>query len=126
VTKMIVFELTDDRLVVFSVFMCLDVVSHIYLVIDVCCIYLRSGKVECALFGSYVDSMQKMMGKSVEGLPVVVVQFAKIMLFRGFLNCVLFISIFCVHEMQEYWFDCIFVFRKGVHPKCDEHHKNLG
>jgi len=48
-----------------------------------------SGKVECALFGSYVDSLQKMMGKVVEGLPVVVVQFAKIKIFRGinFLSC---------------------------------------
>lgn len=53
VTKMIVFELTDD-----------------------------SGKIECALFGSYVDSLQKMMGRTTGGMPVVVVQFAKVKIFR--------------------------------------------
>jgi hypothetical protein len=47
-----------------------------------CCVC--SGKVECALFGSYIDSLQKMMGKFVDGLHVVVVQFAKIKMFRGF------------------------------------------
>ncbi|WJX11096.1 hypothetical protein P8452_01744 [Trifolium repens] len=53
ITKMVLIELTDD-----------------------------SGKCECALFGDYVDSLKKMMGKSGEGLPVVVIQFAKVKLFR--------------------------------------------
>jgi F420-0:gamma-glutamyl ligase len=35
------------------------------------------------LFGDSVDSLKKMMGKSGEGLPVVVVQFAKVKFFRG-------------------------------------------
>jgi F420-0:gamma-glutamyl ligase len=30
-----------------------------------------------------VDSLKKMMGKSGEGLPVVVIQFAKVKLVRG-------------------------------------------
>jgi hypothetical protein len=47
-----------------------------------------SGKVECALFGAYVDILQKLMGKSTQGMPVVVVQFAKIKNFRGILYCV--------------------------------------
>jgi hypothetical protein len=42
-----------------------------------------SGKCECALFGDYVDQLNKKMGKSGEGLPVIVVQFAKIKIFRG-------------------------------------------
>ncbi|CAJ2662234.1 unnamed protein product [Trifolium pratense] len=54
VVKMIVFELTD-----------------------------QSGKCECALFGDYVHSLQSMLGKAHNGLPVVVVQFAKIKTFRG-------------------------------------------
>ena len=45
---------------------------------------LYSGKIECALFGGYVDNLQKLMGKAVEGMPVVVVQFAKIKIFLVF------------------------------------------
>ncbi|GAU43363.1 hypothetical protein TSUD_82090 [Trifolium subterraneum] len=41
-----------------------------------------SGKCECALFGDYVDDLNKKMGKSHEGLPVVVIQFAKVKIFR--------------------------------------------
>jgi hypothetical protein len=47
---------------------------------------LNSGKCECALFGDYVDELNKKIGKSGEGLPVMVVQFAKIKIFRGNLN----------------------------------------
>jgi hypothetical protein len=43
---------------------------------------LNSGKCECALFGDYVDELNKKMGKSGEGLPVTVVQFAKMKIFR--------------------------------------------
>lgn len=46
-------------------------------------LYLCSGKCECALFGSYVDTLQKMMGKSAGGLPAVIVKYAKIKIFRG-------------------------------------------
>jgi hypothetical protein len=48
----------------------------------VCC-FVCSGKCECALFGGYVDELKKRMGKSSTGLPIVVVQFAKIKIFRG-------------------------------------------
>ncbi|GAU24575.1 hypothetical protein TSUD_149160 [Trifolium subterraneum] len=40
-----------------------------------------SGKCECALFGHYVDELNKKMGKENEGLPVVI-QFAKVKIFR--------------------------------------------
>jgi hypothetical protein len=42
-----------------------------------------SGKVECAFFGDYVDELNKKMGKSIGGLPVVAVQYAKVKIFRG-------------------------------------------
>ncbi|CAJ2673126.1 unnamed protein product [Trifolium pratense] len=41
-----------------------------------------SGKCECALFGDYVEELNKKMGKADEGLPVVVIKFAKIKIFR--------------------------------------------
>ncbi|GAU40429.1 hypothetical protein TSUD_397480 [Trifolium subterraneum] len=53
VTKMLVIELTD-----------------------------HSGKVECALFGDYVDLFQDSIGKAVVGMKIVVVQFAKLKMFR--------------------------------------------
>ncbi|XP_045797524.1 replication protein A 70 kDa DNA-binding subunit-like [Trifolium pratense] len=53
VTKMVVLELTDT-----------------------------SGKCECALFGDYVDELNKKLGKTSGGLPVVVIQFAKVKIFR--------------------------------------------
>ncbi|PNX85493.1 replication factor A protein, partial [Trifolium pratense] len=53
VTKMVVIELTD-----------------------------ASGKCECALFGDYVDELNKKLGKTSGGLPVVVIQFAKVKIFR--------------------------------------------
>ncbi|MCH94099.1 replication factor A protein, partial [Trifolium medium] len=43
---------------------------------------LNSGKCECALFGDYVDVLNKKIGKTGEGLPVVVIQFAKVKIFR--------------------------------------------
>lgn len=48
--------------------------------------WLCSGKYECELFGSYVDILQEMMGKSSGGLPVVIVQYAKIKIFLGMGN----------------------------------------
>ncbi|GAU51524.1 hypothetical protein TSUD_413880 [Trifolium subterraneum] len=41
-----------------------------------------SGKCECALFGDYVDELNKKMGKEKEGLPVVVIQFPKVKISR--------------------------------------------
>ncbi|MCI10692.1 replication factor A protein [Trifolium medium] len=54
ITKMVVVELTD-----------------------------ASGKCECALFGDYVDELNKKMGKTGERFRVVVIQFAKVKIFRG-------------------------------------------
>jgi hypothetical protein len=48
---------------------------------------LCSGKCEVALFGDYVDIMQKLAGKSVDGFSVVVAQFVNVKIFRG--NCCL-------------------------------------
>ncbi|KAK2362598.1 replication protein A 70 kDa DNA-binding subunit C [Trifolium repens] len=42
----------------------------------------HSGKCEIALFGDYADDLTKKMGKLSGGLPVVVVQFAKVKIFR--------------------------------------------
>ncbi|KAK2364733.1 replication factor A protein [Trifolium repens] len=53
VTKMVVVELTD-----------------------------ASGKCDCALFGDYVGELNKKMGKAGQGLPVVVIQFVKVKIFR--------------------------------------------
>jgi hypothetical protein len=44
-----------------------------------------SGKCECTLFGDYVDVLQRMIGKSPSGMHVVVIQFAKVKIFRGML-----------------------------------------
>jgi hypothetical protein len=43
----------------------------------------NSGKCECVLFGDYVDELNKKMGKSANGLPIVVVQFDKVKFFKG-------------------------------------------
>jgi len=43
----------------------------------------NSGKVDCALFGGYVDILKKQMEKSGERMSVIVVQFVKIKIFRG-------------------------------------------
>ncbi|WJX38032.1 hypothetical protein P8452_25732 [Trifolium repens] len=43
----------------------------------------NSGKCECAFFGDYVDILQGMLVKAGVGLPIVVVQFAKIKIFSG-------------------------------------------
>lgn len=45
-----------------------------------------SGKIECELFSSYVNNLQKLMGKSTDGMPDVVFQFAKIKIFQGLLS----------------------------------------
>jgi hypothetical protein len=43
-----------------------------------------SGKCECALFGEYVDDLNKKFGKGHDNQPVVIIQFAKVKIFRGF------------------------------------------
>lgn len=50
-----------------------------------CACYVPSGKVECALFGDYVASWNRFMAKRYDRLPIVVVQFAKVKIFRGML-----------------------------------------
>ncbi|WJX24087.1 hypothetical protein P8452_13236 [Trifolium repens] len=40
------------------------------------------GKCECALFGGYVDQFRQMFAKIVDVMPVVVLQFAKVKVFR--------------------------------------------
>lgn len=42
----------------------------------------HSGKCEIALFGDYVDDLKKLMAKAEGGLPVLVMQFAKLKIFR--------------------------------------------
>jgi hypothetical protein len=51
-------------------------------------VLLISGKCECALFGDYVDELNKKMGKSATGLPIFV-QFPKVKIFRGNVLCLL-------------------------------------
>jgi hypothetical protein len=48
-------------------------------------IYCCSGKIECALFGEYADLFQSLIGRNVGKLPVVVIQFGKVKLFRGYI-----------------------------------------
>jgi hypothetical protein len=56
-----------------------------------------SGKIECALFGDYVDELNKRMGKTSDGLPIVVIQFAKIKIFRGSVFFVFFcFTLICI------------------------------
>jgi len=45
--------------------------------------YMISRKCECALFGDYIDILSKLMLKVDSGLPVLLVQFAKVKIFRG-------------------------------------------
>jgi hypothetical protein len=52
-------------------------------------VLLDSGKCECALFGDYVDELKKKMEKFATGLPIVIVQFAKVKIFRGNVQSVL-------------------------------------
>ncbi len=48
-----------------------------------------SGRCECALFGDYVDILSKLMLKVDSGLPVLLIQFAKVKIFRG--TCLSFV-----------------------------------
>lgn len=64
-------------------------------------IVLSSGKVECALFGSYVDLLLKIMGKSANGMPVVVLQFVKVKIFR---DMVVIVCLLLMTANRLYWF----------------------
>jgi hypothetical protein len=59
------------------------------------------------LFGDYADDLTKKMGKLSGGLPVVVVQFAKVKIFRGNINfdvkCIMFVH---NERMKEYNVGC--------------------
>jgi len=82
VTKMVILELTDDRFVLPVLFSMFILVGSSFLN-SFFGLILNSGKCECALFGDYVDALQKMVGKSVGGMPIVVLQYVKIKTFRG-------------------------------------------
>jgi hypothetical protein len=84
VIKMVIFELTDNRLVIsyfgnilfkLDLFYCFNTKASF--------VVCFSGKCECALFGEYANDLQRMVGSCGGGLPVAVVQFAKIKAFRG-------------------------------------------
>lgn len=64
-------------------------------------IVLSGGKVECALFGSNVDLLLKIMGKSANGMPVVVLQFVKVKIFRGM---VVIVCLLLMTANRLYWF----------------------
>jgi len=51
--------------------------------LNFCSVFVTSGKWEIALFGDYVDRLKQLMAKVDEGLPVLVMQFAKVKIFRG-------------------------------------------
>jgi hypothetical protein len=67
------------RLSLFVLFYIIVQLSHGLVICHV--VVLFSGKVECALFGSYIDLLLKLMGKSANGMPVVVLQFVKVKIF---------------------------------------------
>jgi hypothetical protein len=94
-TKMMVVEITDDRFVhgtlCFFSFCVFFLCSFCFFISAWCNILMfawwivlfSSGKVDCALFGDYVDELKSLMDRSGEGMPVLVIQFAKIKIFRG-------------------------------------------
>jgi hypothetical protein len=70
-----------------------------------------SGKCECALFGGYVDQFRQMFAKIVDVMPVVVLQFAKVKVFRGmsFANCIFFYIIQFLLFVVRYSFVAILI-----------------
>jgi len=54
-----------------------------FLFVSFLSISIFSGRCECAFFGKYVDDLNKLMGKAADGMPVVLVQFAKVKIFKG-------------------------------------------
>jgi hypothetical protein len=57
---------------------------------------MRSGKCEVALFGEYVDILTKLMLSVESGLPVFLIQFAKVKIFRG-MPLPLFLMLLYIH-----------------------------
>jgi hypothetical protein len=51
----------------------------------------RYSKVECTLFGEYVDLLKCLIGEKLDGLRVLIIQFAKVKIFRG---------MFCIFKVQ--------------------------
>ncbi|XP_045809726.1 uncharacterized protein LOC123904082 [Trifolium pratense] len=61
----------------------------------------HNGKCECGLIGDYVDDLNKKMGKSMTGLPIVVVQFVKVKFFRDNLEVESFKNVIVVHGIES-------------------------
>jgi hypothetical protein len=84
-TKEVVLKIIDNRLVVCAIVENSSLIRVIlnYFLTHFCIAHSISGECECALFGSYVDEFQSLIDRSGGGLPVVVIQFAKIKLVQG-------------------------------------------
>jgi hypothetical protein len=50
------------------------------------------GRFECALYGNYVEEFQQMLRNASDGLPVIVMQFARISSERGIVIWLIFFS----------------------------------
>lgn len=57
--------------------------SFVWLSYSVLCLRFCSGEFHCALYGEYVSRFQGTLSTSSEGLPIVVIQFAKIIVDKG-------------------------------------------
>jgi hypothetical protein len=86
ITKMILLQLTDHRLISYFT---RHVKIYLHFVyrrdhrLNFCLVFVTSGKCETALFGDYVDHLKQLMAKVDEGVPVLVMQFAKLKIFKG-------------------------------------------
>jgi hypothetical protein len=79
--------------------------------------YYCSGKIECVLFGEYVSLFQELIAKNSGKFPVVVIQFGKVKLFRGFFIFFYFITfvhlLFCFKKFLNLVFSiCFFIVDK--------------
>jgi hypothetical protein len=84
-------------------------------------VVIYSGKCECALFGDYVDEVKRKVDKSTSGLPIVIVQYAKVKIFRG--NSIVFVMSFMLILMFDWLFDHeVIVFRKGFSSECEQYY----
>jgi hypothetical protein len=92
ITKMVVVELSDDRLVLIPL---ISLNVAVACASDLFVLFYCSGKCECALFGDYAQDLKKMIGKVVGGLPIVAIQFAKLKIFRGFVCSLILLIIVC-------------------------------
>jgi hypothetical protein len=93
-----------------SLMLLLNVYFYFYFLIN-------SGKCECALFGDYVDEVKRKIEKSSSGLPIVVVHYAKIKIFRGNLISLV------MYYILDNGFDHIgILFRQSIYPECDQYY----